>query len=186
MLFQDSSLCKIRKFFSSIYPRKFFQKIKTIFSCPVFSDHREYLDCHCLQTNLHYGRYFFYLFSLLFFLDQTACILPSFFSNSSWKWSYGTELWDKYLVFPVMDEQRKWEIQIQRISSKRNSKPWSNFLAFHRETFLKRGEVVKKIPRGGVRRATSMEPAAEGDVEHCVLHLSAMEECYFWTKPGFG
>lgn len=81
MLFQDSSLCKIREFFSSIYPRKFFQKIETIFSCPIFSDYREYLDCHCLQTNLHYGRYFFYLFSLLFFLDQTPCVLPSFFQT---------------------------------------------------------------------------------------------------------
>lgn len=71
---------KSGKFFL-IFILDYFQKINMIFSCPIFSGHREHLDCHCLHRILHCGRYFFYLFSLLFFLDQTFCVLPPFFQT---------------------------------------------------------------------------------------------------------
>lgn len=77
-----------------------------IFSCPVFSGHGECLISTVSREIFILEGVFLPVLPSLFFRPN---ILHSFniFSNISWKWSY--ELQDKYLVFLLMGEQRRWD-----------------------------------------------------------------------------
>lgn len=146
---------KLGIFFLIFVLNNFFQKI-ALFFLTLFSVGIEniWIATVCREILVMEGS--FSACSPSLFLRANILHSSIVFSNSSWKWPHDTER-DKYLVFPLMDEWRWWKIEIQIISSKRNPKPWRNFLELHRETFLKRGELVKKMPHGGGRKATSIE-----------------------------